>query len=413
MAGIKTTLDDLAIFGGPPLFSELRPIGQLAVPTQEAFLDRVKQAYDARRLSNDSPQVRELEERLAEFHGVRHCIALANAGLGLMMLMQILAQGRSGQVIMPAFTFRGLPHFARWAGQTPCFCDVDPVFHMASAASVETCITPDTTVILAVCNFNGCGNLAALEDLADQHGIPLLLDSVYGIGSHFNGRPMGSNGMAEVFSLHATKLINGFEGGYVTTDDSRLAAILRQQRNFCFPSNPDFNPDTFPWVYGLNAKLNEVHAALALATLDELPAIIARNRDRHEAYRAALAGIPGLSLLPCTASPEMPSAYLMAIADVGPAWGLSRDATLALLRQEGCALNPYYSPPLHQSPHGATSNPTPSLPVTEDLAGRYLQLPAGDKVSRADIDAIGALLRFVAAHRKPIAARLEQGDASR
>ena len=120
MAGIKTTLDDLAIFGGPPLFSEVRPIGQLAVPAQEAFLDRVKQAYDARRLSNDGPQVRELEERLAEFHGVRHCIALANAGLGLMMLMQILAQGRSGQVIMPAFTFRGLPHFARWAGQTQC-----------------------------------------------------------------------------------------------------------------------------------------------------------------------------------------------------------------------------------------------------------------------------------------------------
>lgn len=408
MAGIKTTLNDLAIFGGPPLFSKLRPIGQLAVPIEGAFLSRVRQAYDAMRLSNDGPLVRELEGRLAEFHGVRHCIALANAGLGIMMLVQILAKGRSGQVVMPAFTFRGLPHFVRWAGQTPRFCDVDPVFHMATAASVESCITPDTTAILAVCNFNGCGDLAALEHLADRHDIPLLLDSVYGIGSHFDGRPMGPNGVAEVFSLHATKLINGFEGGYVTTDDGHLALILRQQRNFCFPGSLTCSPDTFPWVYGINAKLNEIHAALALATLDELPAIIARNRSRHEAYRTALEDLPGLRLLPCAASPEAPSAYLMAIAEIGPEWKLGRDTTLAILRREGCALNPYYSPPLHQSPDWSCGSELGHLPVTEDLAGRYLQLPTGDKVSTADISALGELLRFVAARGTEITARLGQ-----
>ncbi len=408
----KTHIDELGIFGGKPLFSPPRPIGQLATPPAAEFIGLIREAYERKRLTNDGPLVRQLEEQLAAHHGTAHCIALANAGLGLMMLLQITAGGKQGETLIPAFSYRGLPHFARWAGQRPRFCDVDPLNHTLSVASAAAALSDDTTAILAVCNFNGAGDIAGLSRLAAEKNRPLIIDSVYAIGSTRHGRPLGGNGLAEVFSLHATKLLNGFEGGYVTTNNDELAALLRQQRNFCFPSEPDINLEDFPHVMGLNAKLNEFHAAMALATLAQLDEIVARNRERYQAYRQVFAALPGLDLVPCPDSDEETGSFLMTVAEVTTEWPLSRDETVRLLRAEGCAINPYYSPPLHHAMPDPTGVPV-SLPVAESLAERFFQLPAGDLVSLPDITRLGDLLAFVQGHGQTITARLRKQEAAK
>ncbi|MFV8823481.1 aminotransferase class I/II-fold pyridoxal phosphate-dependent enzyme [Thauera sp. WH-2] len=393
----KRSLDELALFGGSALFQRHRSIGQLDAPPIEPFLAALKSMTEQRRLTNDGPFVRELEEALAAYHGVAHVIALANAGLGLMMLMQLFSGGRPGTVIMPSFAFRGLPHFARWAGQTPCYADVTPDTHTLEPESVESRITDRTRSILAVCNINGAGDIDKLTAVAARHGLPLFFDSVYGLGNRYGSKRLGGFGQAEVFSLHATKLLNGFEGGYITTDDAGLAQSLRHQRNFSYGLDTANLPQH---LLGCNAKLNEIHAAMALHSLQNIDGIIDANRRRFTLYREALSAIPGLSLL----TPAGPDAeawnYSMVIADIEPEWPLSRDLTCTLLRAEGASINPYYSPPLH-----VADNDPAHLPVTESLAQRFLQLPAGNQVSPEDIASISAFLQFLHSHGREIAAR--------
>jgi len=399
---VKNRVEDLALFGGPPLFATPRPIGQLSVPPVEDYLSLIAESLDVRRLTNDGPLARRLEERLADHHGVPHCVTVANAGLGLMMLMQSLSKGRRGEVIMPAFSYRGLPHFACWAGQRPRFCDVDPQSHFLDLKEVTAAIGPATTSILGVCNAHERGDVAGLCTLARRHGLPVVLDAVYAMHDRAGVGLPGSDATAEVYSLHVTKLLAGFEGGYVVTRCARLAESLAWQRNFTLPAlRPTAeNGDELDQVLGLNAKLNEFHAAMALASLDALPLTIDRNRQRYAAYARGLEGIDGLRLLPY--GEPATANFQLAILAVDRPWPVSRDVTVELLRAEGMVISSYYSPPLYRDREPKDFR----LPVAEWLAERHLQLPVGEFVDQDDVAAICGCLRSIAAHGPEIARRL-------
>ena len=409
MSARPARVDDLAVFGGTPLFASPRPIGQLDVPPLDDFLASVRRILDDGRLSGNGRVVEALERDVAAFHDVRHCIAVANAGLALIMLAQVFAGDRHGEVIMPAFSYRGLPHFAQWAGQMPRFCDVEAGTHALDPRAVAAAIGPQTTSILGVCNFNAPGDLDGLCEVAERFGVPIVFDSVYAVGSTYRSIPLGGFGRAEVYSFHATKLLNGFEGGYVTTNDDDLAAVLRWQRDGARPTARPHALAANARVLGANARLNEIHAALARLALAEFDAIVDGNRRRLAAYREIVATIPGLELLPYPGEPEERRNYELVVADVGEPWPLTRDQTVVLLRAEGAAITAYYSPPLHRSVHAPPGIPIPDLPVSEALAERFIQLPVGALTSLEDIARLGELLAFVTGHGAEIRARLEAG----
>lgn len=386
---VKRNVDSLAIFGGATLFSSVKGVGELAMPDVEDYLRMLKRALGASSLTNNGAYARELERRLAMLHDVRHCFAFANAALGIIMLMRIFAGGRRGEVVMPAFSYRGLPHFAHWAGQTPCFGDVEEETHGLDPRTLSEIVHERTTSILAVNNANGACAIEELSEEAERLRVPLFYDSVYGVASTYDGRPLGGFGRAEVFSLHATKLLNGFEGGYATTNDDALAAALRALRD---------NGTT-------NTYLNEMHAAMALLSLDDLDGLIERNRARYESYKRILAQIPGLRFVDHHDAGEKYN-FELVIVEALTTWPLTRDETVGLLRAEGAAIVAYYSPPLHDSGNTFESVRATNLPVAESLAKRFFQLPVGELVSLSDIERIGEYLEFVAASGGEIAARL-------
>lgn len=402
----KRRVEDLALFGGPPLFASPRPIGQLDAPPVDAYLELLRVPFEARHLTNGGPLVNRLEEQLCDYHEVRNCVAVANAGLGLTMLMQLFARGTQGEVIMPAFSYRGLPHFSQWAGQVARFCDVDPLTHGLDPVAVEASISDQTTSILVVCNFNSPGPIDELCEVGERHGVPVILDSVYGLGCSYKGKLLGGFGRAEVYSTHATKLLNGFEGGYITTNDDNLAAALRWQRNFSLQGMRPSGAEGWHHALGLNAKLNELHAAMALLSLGRLEGVIQRNKLRYDSYRAEISAIDGLSLLPCLDEGTDRRNYQMAVLEVGQDWPLTRDQTIVLLDAEGARIGPYYSPPLHRSPHRLKGISDPTLPVAEALAARFIQLPVGELVSLDDVAEVGALLRFVRGNHAAVSAGL-------
>lgn len=402
----KRDIEDLGYFRGDKLFGSVRPIGQLALPDEEMFLRNIGLIYERGGTVDNGPLVEELEGKLADLHQTAYCVAYANASLAIIALVAIVADGRRGEVVMPAFTYAGLPHLVQWAGQMPCFCDIDRITHTLDPSAIAAAINDRTTAILAVHQVNSPCMIDELQTIATKRHLPLIFDSVHGIGCSFQGRPIGGFGLAEIFSLHATKLLNGFEGGYVTTNDGALALELRRKRNF-----GGINCEE-PVTLGFNAKLNEVHAALALAGIDNLDEIIARNRLRYDAYRREFANIPGLRWIPYPSSEEQMN-YEFALLEVPPSWPLTRDQVVELLRGENALARAYYSPPLHRSVHCPGSLIPPRLPVTEELSQMIIQMPVGELLGIEDIGQLAAWFRFIYSRGPAIETRLREAMSTK
>lgn len=385
----KRHQSDLALLGGVPMFQQPRSTSSLVAPDFNRFLDYSRVFYDARQFSNNGPLVQQLERRLAEFHQTTHCVTFCSGFWALALTIKSLALPGRREILMPSLTYRRMADVASWAGLVPRFCEVDRQTLAVSAQTAGPLVNAETALILGVHPIMNCCDAIGLERLSEATGVPLFIDAVESMYETFQGRKVGSFGRAECFSLHASKLLNGFEGGYVTTNDAQLAARLIRTRGFGF-----YTPDTVQ-EFGMNAKLNEIHAAMALAGLDELGAQVARNRERYVAYQQALAGLDGVRLVRFDETEQC--GYKNILVELQDHWPLSRARTLALLNAENVLARAYYAPPLHLKPYEYPVLGGP-LPVTEHLAERFMLLPCGHFVDEDDIQQIVALMAFVQAH---------------
>ncbi|HET9198650.1 MAG TPA: DegT/DnrJ/EryC1/StrS family aminotransferase, partial [Solirubrobacterales bacterium] len=287
---MKAAAADLALLGGAPAFSEPLHVGRPNVGDREAILRGIGEALDRRWLSNDGELLLAFEARLSERLGGLHCVATCNATLGLQIVLRAL--GVEGEVVLPSLTFVATAHAVAWERLTPVFADVEPASLCMGPAEAEAAIGADTGALLGVHLWGRGGDLPGLERLARERGMPLVFDAAHALGCSRDGRPLAGFGDAAVISFHATKVANAFEGGAVVTADPELAERVARMRNFGFVDEDE--------VVGLgtNAKLSEAGAAMGLASLDALDGFIAANRRNYAAYTEALAGIPGVSLLP-------------------------------------------------------------------------------------------------------------------
>src|SRR5579859_6426007 len=142
---MKSGKHDLAVLGGRPAFDEPLHVGRPNLGNRDRFLERIGGVLERRWLTNQGPLVCEFESRVAEFVGVRHCIAMCNATVALEITIRALEL--SGEVILPAYTFIATAHALKWQEITPVFCDIDPHTHTLDADWVERMITPRTTGI--------------------------------------------------------------------------------------------------------------------------------------------------------------------------------------------------------------------------------------------------------------------------
>lgn len=384
---------DLAVFGGPPLFDSIRSISNLVQPDVEQFLSYSKVFHDAGQYTDHGRVEQMLERRLADFHQVEHCVSFAGGFWGLVLAMKCLALPGKTEVVMPSLTYRRLADIVAWAGLVPHFCEVDPVMLAITAETAAPCINENTALILGVHPIVNCCDVDGLERLSASTGIPLLFDAVESVYESYKGRKIGSCGSAECFSMQSSKLFNAFEGGYVTTNDSGLAARLRDMRHFGLKADGQIDE------IGIDAKQNEIHAAMALAAIDDVENQIVRNRARYQTYRRQLPSVPDLRLLNFDEGERC--GYKNIVVELLDHWPVRRDRLLAILHAERMLSRPYYSPALHQK---RTAYPTVwgDLTSTELLAERFLMLPCGHFVDESDIEDIVSLLGFVHRHATEI-----------
>lgn len=397
----KLSINDLAVFGAEPAFDEKLHVGRPNVGNRANLFERINDILDRRWLTNNGPCVQEFEQKLAEMIGVRHCIAMCNATIALEITTRAL--GLTGEVIVPSFTFIATAHSLQWQEITPVFCDIDPKTHNIDPACVEKMITPRTTGIIGVHLWGRPCDTEGLTEIARKHNLKLMFDAAHAFGCSHNGRMIGGFGNAEVFSFHATKFFNTFEGGAVSTNDNELAAKLRLMKNFGFAGY-----DNVIYI-GTNGKMNELSAAMGLTGLESLDEFIAVNRRNYEKYRKGLAGLDGIELVAYDGTGKNNYQYIVCEVHKDTA-GLSRDTLMEILHAENIIARRYFYPGCHRMEPYRSYFPHSGLllPNTERLAERVLSLPNGTAVGEDEIGKICQIIRLAVAHGPEIIKRMSR-----
>jgi len=400
MIAMKTTCSDLAIFGGVPAFSDTLYIGRPNIGDSSAFLAKASEILDRRWLTNNGACVQEFEARLSSLLGVKHCIVMCNATIALEITIRAL--GMSGEVIVPSFTFIATPHSLQWQQITPVFCDIDPRTHSIDPDRVEELITPRTTGIIGVHVWGRPCDTGRLEEISRRRNLRLLFDAAHAFSCSHGGRMIGGFGDAEVFSFHATKFFNTFEGGAVTTNNDELATRIRLMKNFGFSGY-----DNVIYI-GTNGKMSEISAAMGLTSLDHLDEFIDVNRSNYQAYSVGLAGLPGVRLFPFEGTDRYNYQYVVLEIDPQVA-GIGRDTLLKVFHAENIMARKYFYPGCHRMEPYRSYFPHADLllPETEGLVCRVMLLPTGTAVSGNDVVRITELLKYVLHNGREITQELQ------
>ena len=243
-------------------------------------------------------------------------------------MLVVQALDPAGPVLLPSFTFSATAHAVAWNHRPILFADCDP----------DTwCLTPanlyDRPALIIGVHVSGVpADVEGLTATAKELGADVMFDAAHGAGSLTDidgtARPLGGFGRAEVFSLTPTKVLSGAEGGLVTTNDADLAEHLRWARDY---GNPGDYDTRFP---GLNARLSELHAALALASLDHLEERVVHRNAVADRYRAVLGEIPGIGFQTVPVGSRSSYKDFTVLVDAA-GFGCSREAVVAALGRRG------------------------------------------------------------------------------
>lgn len=367
------------------MFKEQLFVGRPNICNRDALFRRLNEATDRAWLTNDGQLLLEMEAKFADFLDVKHCIAVTNATLGLQLVAHAL--GLKGEIIMPSFTFIGTARAMEWQGLQPRFVDVLDSRHSLDPDAVRRSITPNVSAILGVHLWGMPCQVDELQEIADEYGIRLFFDAAHAIGSVYKGKKVGGFGSAEVFSLHATKAINALEGGLITTNDDQLAHRIRLSRNYGIVTE-----DVFEGT-GINAKMNEYSAAMALSNIEGYALLNEHNRNIQSIYARGLENVIGLQSVTATNLDEHNSHY--AVFRVSSGFGLTRDEIRWVLMEENIYCRRYFWPGCHLIPPYCDQLTGYTLPITESLADELFQLPTGLQVKADDAVTITELIAFI------------------
>lgn len=364
-------------------------VGRPNLGDRAAFLARVNDLLDRRWLSNDGPLVRGFEREICRIAGAKHAVAMCNATVALEIASRAL--DLSGEVILPSYTFIATAHALQWQGITPVFADMDPATHNMDPAKIEGLITPKTTGIVGVHVWGRACDTQAIGDIAAKCGLKVMYDASHGFGCSVGGRMLGSFGECEVFSFHATKFINCFEGGAVTTNNDELADKMRLMRNFGFKGF-----DRVEYL-GVNGKMSEVCAAMGLTNLEAMDDIVAVNRRNYFAYCEELQSVAGVSVIRYDESERNNFQYV--VIEVDPeACPRNRDEIVSALHAENIIARKYFWPGCHRMEPYRTTRPDAwkQLPETERVAARVIVLPTGQAVEEETVARVCGIIREAA-----------------
>lgn len=325
------------------------------------------------------PEIEELEETLAGYVGVEHCVALSSGTDALLVAMMALDIGSGDEVITTPFTFIATGEMIGLLGATPVFVDIDPDTYNIDADQIEAAITARTRAIMPVSLFGQCADMDAINSIGERHGIPVIEDAAQSFGASYKDkRSCGLSHLATTSFFPAKPLGCYGDGGAAFTDDAELARVMRELRNH--GQDRQYHHPRL----GINGRLDTIQAAVLLAKMaifDDEVSARQRAGGRYDELLGDAVKTPYIA----AAHTSVYAQYTIEVDD--------RDRVRERLNESGIPTAVYYPVPLHRQPalySGA------SVPHAEAAADRVLSLPMHpyltDEQQRTVTDALLAAL---------------------
>jgi perosamine synthetase len=326
------------------------------------------------------------ERELAAFLGIPDIVAVSFGTAALHIALLAAGIGPGDEVVVPSFTFCATVQAVLACGAVPRFADADPATLSVSAADVLEALTPATRAVLPVLYGGRAVDLRGIAAELAGRGVTVIEDAAHAFGSYADERRVGATGALTCFSFDPIKNLTCGEGGALIPRGPAEADRARTIRDLGIANSRDqrsavvsYTVDTF----GLRAHLPAVNAAIGRAQLVYFPETAQRRQRLWRAYREALAGIDGVTLVDVDIDRTVPFNCVVRIT-------AGRDAVFTRLRAQGVGVGVHYPPNHEQAAFAAWYRP---LPRTE-LAGRQvLSLPFHPALSPQDAGRVAGLLR--------------------
>ncbi len=334
------------------------------------------------------PRVEEFEREFAGFCGAEHAIAVANGTAALHLALLAVGCGPGDEVVVPSLNFVAAANTIKHTGAEPVFCDIVGTEELnLDPADVEAAVSARTKAVIVLHYAGFPCDMAAVDEVAERHGLAVVEDAAHAPGASLGGRMCGTLGKVGCFSFFANKNVPVGEGGMLVTNDDELAARLRLLRSH--------GMTTLTWdrhrghassydvvLPGFNYRLDEVRAVVGIVQLRRLPEENAGRARVAERYREALDGRQGLTMPFGGAGERVPSHHL---AVVLLPEGADREAVRSSLDERGIQTSVHY-PPIHTFSAYRSESRRP-LPRTDAVAERLLTLPLYGRMTDDQADA--------------------------
>ena len=343
-------------------------VTQPFLPPLEEFQEYLRQIWDSKWLTNNGKFHQELEKALCEYLGVKYISLFSNGTLALITALQELRI--TGEVITTPYSFVATTHALWWNNIKPLFVDIEPKTLNINPDKIEAAITPKTTAIMPVHVYGNPCNVQRIKEIAETYGLKVIYDAAHTFGVTINNNSVLNFGDLSVMSFHATKVYNTFEGGAIVCHDEATKKRIDNLKNFGFIN------ETTVIAPGINAKMNEVQAAMGLLQLKYIDENINKRKHIAETYRENLKGIKGLTFLEDMPGVRHCYSYFPIFIDKDK-YGKTRDELYEELKKNNIFGRRYFYPLISQFPtyRGLDSAQPGKMPVAEKFTEQVLCLP--------------------------------------
>lgn len=387
-----------AILGGKPEFEKNLPIN---IPDfhryRKEIIEEINLVLDSNMLSNVNIYVKKFEDKIADYLKINNAVAFNSCTTAMILAIKNLGlQGK--EVILPSFSFVATAHMAYWNGMVLKYVDINASTWNMDDLLIEDLISKDTAAILAVHMYGNPAKIKELSKIAEENNIYLLFDAAHALGSQYNGKSIAENDAISSYSLSPTKILSAVEGGFITTENDKLADELRVSRNY--GSYTDYSCK----LPGFNARMSEMHAATGYILFNYIDEFITNRQHCVREYDKQLQDIPGINFQKlednCTSAHKDYS-----IVIDRDKFGLTRDELAITLKQENISTRFYYYPPIHVL-DSYRKYYSYKLPITEKISSNLISLPINNYMEIETISKICNKISHIYDYNKEIKQKL-------
>ncbi|HRN80135.1 MAG TPA: DegT/DnrJ/EryC1/StrS family aminotransferase [Ferruginibacter sp.] len=346
------------------------------LPNQATYLNYIQQIWDSVYLTNNGPFLQQLEKDICKFLPTKNLLVCSNGTIVLQMALK--AFNITGEVITTPFSYVATLNAIVWENCKPVFADIDPETLCISPESIESVITPQTQAIIATHVYGYPCDVERINAIAAKHNLKVIYDAAHAFGSVLNGQSLLNYGDISTCSFHATKIFHTVEGGSIIAKDDTVFDTLFKLRQFGHIYDDYYLP-------GINAKNSEVHAAMGLSVLPDVPRIIQERKQVSELYD---------TLLPDVSRPSFPKENFSYNYGYYPIILESEAQTMEIknkLEAEDIFPRRYFYPSLNMLPY--VKEFAGKCPVSEDISRRVLCLPLYAGLAKEDVHRIAHIVQ--------------------